>query len=116
MGRLIDLNARDGPLVKIPNDPRATRFGRMLRATSIDELPQLWNVLNGTMEVEPDPRPALPDEVVHFDTELRPEAVLPEVSPGRGRSKNDEIHLIRGVSALRPLSICRTGRVTLEHR
>jgi lipopolysaccharide/colanic/teichoic acid biosynthesis glycosyltransferase len=80
MGRLIDLNARDGPLVKIPNDPRATRFGRMLRATSIDELPQLWNVLNGTMSLV-GPRPALPDEVVHFDSELRArEAVLPGIT------------------------------------
>jgi exopolysaccharide biosynthesis polyprenyl glycosylphosphotransferase len=75
--RLRDLNARDGPLAKIPNDPRVTVLGRVLRATSIDELPQLWNVLNGTMSLV-GPRPALPDEVAHFDTQLRArEAVLP---------------------------------------
>jgi exopolysaccharide biosynthesis polyprenyl glycosylphosphotransferase len=74
---LIDLNVRDGPLVKIAHDPRATVFGRVLRATSIDELPQLWNVLNGTMSLV-GPRPALPGEVVHFDAELRArESVLP---------------------------------------
>jgi len=77
LDELIDLNARDGPLTKIPDDPRVTVLGRVLRATSIDELPQLWNVLNGTMSLV-GPRPALPDEVAHFDAELRArEAVLP---------------------------------------
>jgi exopolysaccharide biosynthesis polyprenyl glycosylphosphotransferase len=75
--QLVDLNARDGPLAKIPNDPRVTVLGRVLRATSIDELPQLWNVLNGTMSLV-GPRPALPDEVAHFDAQLRArESVLP---------------------------------------
>ncbi len=79
-GRVIDLNARDGPLVKIPNDPRTTLVGRVLRTASIDELPQLWNVINGTMSLV-GPRPALPDEVVHFDSELRArEAVLPGIT------------------------------------
>jgi exopolysaccharide biosynthesis polyprenyl glycosylphosphotransferase len=80
VAQLFDLNGRDGPLVKIPNDPRATALGRVLRATSIDELPQLWNVLNGTMSLV-GPRPALPDEVVHFDAELRArESVLPGIT------------------------------------
>jgi exopolysaccharide biosynthesis polyprenyl glycosylphosphotransferase len=79
-GQLSDLNARDGPLLKITNDPRTTVFGRVLRSTSIDELPQLWNVLNGTMSLV-GPRPALPDEVVHFDAELRArESVLPGIT------------------------------------
>jgi lipopolysaccharide/colanic/teichoic acid biosynthesis glycosyltransferase len=74
---ILELNVRDGPLVKVPNDPRVTKVGRILRATSIDELPQLWNVLNGTMSLV-GPRPALPDEVARFDTELRArESVLP---------------------------------------
>lgn len=65
------LNERtDGPLFKADNDPRITRIGRLLRATSIDELPQLWNVLNGTMSLV-GPRPALPAEVEKFDDELR---------------------------------------------
>jgi len=74
---ILELNVRDGPLVKVPNDPRVTKVGRVLRATSIDELPQLWNVLNVTMSLV-GPRPALPDEVARFDTELRArESVLP---------------------------------------
>jgi len=78
--QLFDLNARDGPLLKVTNDPRTTALGRLLRSTSIDELPQLWNVLNGTMSLV-GPRPALPDEVVHFDAELRArESVLPGIT------------------------------------
>ena len=66
-----ELNERTGgPLFKASDDPRVTKVGRLLRATSIDELPQLWNVLNGTMSLV-GPRPALPDEVEQFDSELR---------------------------------------------
>jgi len=59
----------DGPLFKLDQDPRVTRVGRLLRATSIDELPQLWCVLVGTMSLV-GPRPPLAEEVEHFDTEL----------------------------------------------
>jgi lipopolysaccharide/colanic/teichoic acid biosynthesis glycosyltransferase len=65
------LNERTGgPLFKATHDRRVTRIGRFLRATSIDELPQLWNVLNGTMSLV-GPRFALPYEVEQFDEELR---------------------------------------------
>ena len=65
------LNERTGgPLFKATVDPRVTRIGRFLRATSIDELPQLWNVLKGTMSLV-GPRPALPAEAEHFDVQLR---------------------------------------------
>jgi exopolysaccharide biosynthesis polyprenyl glycosylphosphotransferase len=70
MQDVVDLNERKGPLFKASNDPRVTRVGRALRATSIDELPQLWNVLAGTMSLV-GPRPALPQEVAQFDPELR---------------------------------------------
>jgi len=65
------LNERiGGPLFKASDDPRVTRIGRVIRGMSMDELPQLWNVLAGTMSLV-GPRPALPSEVEHFDAELR---------------------------------------------
>jgi lipopolysaccharide/colanic/teichoic acid biosynthesis glycosyltransferase len=63
-------NERGGPLFKLSDDPRVTRFGRLLRATSIDEIPQLFNVLQGAMSLV-GPRPALPSEVEEFDDDLR---------------------------------------------
>ena len=59
----------DGPLFKAAHDPRVTRVGAVVRALSIDELPQLFNVLLGTMSLV-GPRPALPHEVARFDSEL----------------------------------------------
>ncbi|HVM01527.1 MAG TPA: sugar transferase [Acidimicrobiales bacterium] len=64
------VNQRGGPLFKSHHDPRVTRVGRVLRATSVDELPQLLNVLLGTMSLV-GPRPALAHEVAQFDAELR---------------------------------------------
>jgi exopolysaccharide biosynthesis polyprenyl glycosylphosphotransferase len=63
-------NERSGPLFKMEHDPRVTRVGRVLRLSSIDEIPQLLNVLRGEMSLV-GPRPALPREVVQFDDELR---------------------------------------------
>lgn len=63
-------NDRNGPLFKLASDPRVTRVGRFLRATSIDELPQLLNVIEGTMSLV-GPRPALPAEVAQFDPRLQ---------------------------------------------
>jgi len=71
-------NQRTGPLFKDVADPRRTRIGRVLEAASIDELPQLINVLRGDMSLV-GPRPALPHEVAAFDDEL---LMRHEVTPG----------------------------------
>jgi exopolysaccharide biosynthesis polyprenyl glycosylphosphotransferase len=70
--RLDDLRAEnisDGLLFKIHNDPRVTSVGRLLRRLSLDELPQLVNVLRGTMSLV-GPRPPLPGEVARYDTQV----------------------------------------------
>ncbi len=69
LAELEQANERTGPLFKMERDPRVTRVGRILRDTSFDELPQVFNVLTGDMSLV-GPRPALPDEVARFDEEL----------------------------------------------
>ena len=63
---LLDKNEMKGPAFKIKDDPRITRVGRIIRKTSIDELPQLWNILKGDMSIV-GPRPPLPREVEQYD-------------------------------------------------
>lgn len=66
LDELLHKNEMDGPVFKIKEDPRITRVGRFIRKTSIDELPQLFNILKGDMSIV-GPRPALPREVEQYD-------------------------------------------------
>jgi exopolysaccharide biosynthesis polyprenyl glycosylphosphotransferase len=63
---LLDKNEMDGPVFKIKEDPRITGLGKILRKTSLDELPQLFNVLSGDMSLV-GPRPPLPEEVSQYE-------------------------------------------------
>jgi exopolysaccharide biosynthesis polyprenyl glycosylphosphotransferase len=77
---LIDLNEMDGPLFKIEKDPRITPVGRLLRKLSIDELPQLFNVVTGSMSMV-GPRPALPEEAEQWDDQVHERLrVLPGIT------------------------------------
>ena len=66
LAALLGNNEMDGPAFKIKDDPRITKIGRMIRKTSLDELPQLWNIFKGDMSIV-GPRPALPREVELYD-------------------------------------------------
>jgi lipopolysaccharide/colanic/teichoic acid biosynthesis glycosyltransferase len=89
---LCDQNEGAGVLFKMQNDPRVTRVGRLLRRTSMDELPQLINVVKGQMSLV-GPRPALPCEVAEYDdVERRRLAVRPGMTGAwqvSGRSNLD---------------------------
>lgn len=67
---LLVANEADGPIFKMQNDPRMTRVGRLIRKASIDELPQLINILKGDMSFV-GPRPPLPSEVNLYEYEQR---------------------------------------------
>lgn len=74
---VMHLNEVDGPVFKIRNDPRLHPLGRFLRRTSIDELPNLINVVRGEMALV-GPRPALPSEVEHYDALARRRLSVPQ--------------------------------------
>lgn len=75
---LLKDNHMDGPAFKLKNDPRITRIGRFLRRSSLDELPQLYNILKGDMSLV-GPRPAVPREVEQYDAYQRQRLM---VTPG----------------------------------
>lgn len=77
---LLALNEANGHIFKLRDDPRRTRVGKFLRKTSLDELPQLWNVLKGEMSLV-GPRPPLPAEVARYsERELLRLAVEPGIT------------------------------------
>ena len=76
--KLREKNEKNGPVFKIKDDPRITRVGKFIRKTSIDELPQLFNILKGDMSIV-GPRPALPKEVEQY-TPYQQQRLL--VTPG----------------------------------
>ncbi len=87
-------NEADGPVFKMKNDPRITRVGRIIRKLSIDELPQLFNVIKGEMSLV-GPRPAIPSEVARYTYEQL------------GR-----LHAIPGITGLQQVS----GRSNLDFK
>jgi lipopolysaccharide/colanic/teichoic acid biosynthesis glycosyltransferase len=118
---------RDGLCFKAKDDPRITRVGRFLRRTSLDELPQLWNVLKGEMSLV-GPRPALPAEVAAYPAPARERlAALPGITgewqvSGRADISFDDmialdVDYVRHPSLRRDFGILlRTVRVVLEGR
>ena len=76
--KLAAQNEMSGPMFKMKDDPRVTKVGKFIRKTSLDELPQLWNVLKGDMSLV-GPRPSLPKEVAQFEDWMHKRL---EVKPG----------------------------------
>ena len=70
LGEILQENEMDGPAFKMKDDPRITRLGHVIRKTSLDELPQLINILRGDMSIV-GPRPALPREVELYTEEQK---------------------------------------------
>jgi exopolysaccharide biosynthesis polyprenyl glycosylphosphotransferase len=122
---LMDQNEADGPLFKMRIDPRVTGVGRIMRKLSIDELPQLFCVLIGSMSMV-GPRPALPHEVEQWDNQTRDRLRVPPGLTGMwqvsGRSNNSfetykrmDLYYVDNWSLWHDLTICaRTVGVVLS--
>jgi lipopolysaccharide/colanic/teichoic acid biosynthesis glycosyltransferase/glycosyltransferase involved in cell wall biosynthesis len=115
IGQVLKTNPLEGPVYKIPNDPRVTRVGRILRRWSMDEIPQLWNVLRGEMSLV-GPRPEETWIVARYDDRQRSRlAVKPGLTGpmqvgGRGDLDMEdrlrlEIEYIRNYSIWKDLGI-----------
>lgn len=96
LGELLKYNEMDGPAFKMQNDPRITRVGRFIRKSSIDELPQLINIIRGEMSIV-GPRPGLPREVEQYDEYARQRLLITpgltcywQIKPYRNKLSFDE--------------------------
>lgn len=96
LAELLEYNEMDGPAFKMKDDPRITRFGRFIRRSSIDELPQLFNILKGEMSIV-GPRPGLPREVEQYDDYARQRLLITpgltcywQIQPYRNRLSFEE--------------------------
>jgi exopolysaccharide biosynthesis polyprenyl glycosylphosphotransferase len=96
---LLARNEADGPIFKMKDDPRITRLGRFLRRSSLDELPQFYNVLRGDMSIV-GPRPPLPEEVAQYQPwHMRRLEIAPGITglwqvSGRSELPFDEMALL----------------------
>ena len=93
---LLPYNEMEGPVFKIKDDPRITRVGRFIRRSSIDELPQLFNVIRGDMSIV-GPRPGIPREVEQYDAYARQRLIVTpglscywQIQPNRNELSFDE--------------------------
>ncbi len=77
MEKLWELNEMDGPAFKIRNDPRVTKVGKFIRRTSLDELPQLFNIFIGDMTIV-GPRPPLEGEVAYYTEKQKARLLVPQ--------------------------------------
>jgi exopolysaccharide biosynthesis polyprenyl glycosylphosphotransferase len=123
---LLDKNEGAGVLFKMKNDPRVTRFGRVMRKYSLDELPQLWNVLIGQMSLV-GPRPPLAREVAKYEKHVNRRLFIKPGLTGmwqvNGRSNLDwddgvrlDLYYVENWSLTGDLVILwRTIRVLREH-
>jgi lipopolysaccharide/colanic/teichoic acid biosynthesis glycosyltransferase len=95
LASLVRLDELEHPMFKLANDPRVTRVGRFLRRTSLDEMPQLWNVLNGDMSLV-GPRPEQIELVARYPAEhrfrlsVKPGMTGPMQVYGRGKLSFEE--------------------------
>ena len=115
--KLIEESQGDKRLFKLKDDPRVTPVGRWLRTFSIDELPQLWNVLVGDMSLV-GPRPPIPSEVAQYETsERRRLSMRPGLTwKGTNSDAPGQAPLTGGLSSSRPFCMFSQVMVRESHQ